>query len=202
MLFMAASLAVSCIGASREEAFRRFAKPLGGTEWSGAIEAPKNPTWKTRIDEPGERGDALIVSGTIFKRDGRTPAGGVLLYVYHTDANGEYSRGSGRGTGPRHGKLRGWMLTSSDGKYEFRTVRPAPYPGRSSPAHIHATLTADEFPEHWVADFLFKGDTLIPARVVEESRAEGQFAFILDPVKGSDGVWRTRRDIKLEPARG
>lgn len=195
-----ALLALSSCGSSSDEpAFRRFAKPLAGAEWTGAVEAPKNVTWKTRLDGPEEAGDPLIVTGTVFKPDGKTPAPGVLIYVYHTDHTGHYSRGSGNGNGPRHGKLRGWMLTGADGKYEFRTVRAAPYPGRTAEAHIHVTLTADGFPEHWTDEFLFHGDPLIPARIQAKSDGLGKFAFVMKLHKGDDGVWHGHRDLRLEP---
>lgn len=189
---------LACTGPLNEEAFRRFAKPLAGREWSGAIEAPEKVSWKTRIDEAGEPGEPLVVSGTIFKPDGNTPAAGVLLYVYHTDAKGYYSRGSGSGNGRRHGKLRGWMLTGSDGKFEFRTIRPAHYPGRTAEAHIHATLTADGFPEHYVDEFLFEGDPLLPAPIRDKSKTMGEFAFVMALERDREGIWRGRRNIRLE----
>jgi protocatechuate 3,4-dioxygenase beta subunit len=191
-------IVLACGQLDRTEGFRRFAKPLGSREWSGAIEAPAAPAWKTRIDVAGERGDPLIVSGTIYLPDGKTPSKGAMLYVYHTDSTGHYSRGSGTGNGRRHGKLRGWMLTGADGKYEFRTIRPSPYPGRTAEAHIHATLTAEGFPEHWIDEYLFAGDPLIPARIAAKSAARGSFAFILTPNKGADGIWRAKRDLRIE----
>jgi protocatechuate 3,4-dioxygenase beta subunit len=198
-LILAPLILIACAENPDGEPFRRFAKPIGGTEWSGAAEAPTSLSWQTRFDQTGEAGEPLIVSGTIFKPDGKTPAAGVLLYAYHTDSKGSYSRGrTGPGNERRHGILRGWVHTGPDGKYEFRTIRPAPYPGRTAEAHIHATLTGDGFPEHWIPEFLFDGDPLTPARVVEESRKRGAFANILKPVKGDDGIWRARRNLKLE----
>ncbi len=184
-----------------DEAFRRFAKPIGGTEWSGAAEAPAGVSWRTRISKPDEPGDPLLISGIVYRPDGKTPAPGVLVYVYHTDAQGHYSRGkTGTGNAARHGLLRGWMLTNSEGLYEFRTVRPAPYPGRSAAAHIHATLTADGFPEHWIEDFLFTGDPLLSEAIKAKNRTmEGHFKFILSPHRAPDGVWTARRDLRLEP---
>ena len=38
-------------------------------------------------DEPGER---LTVSGQVFAPDGKTPAPGVIIYAYNTDAQGYY----------------------------------------------------------------------------------------------------------------
>ncbi len=41
---------------------------------------------------PTERGRRLIVRGRVFGPDGCTPAAGVRLFVYHTDAEGHYSQ--------------------------------------------------------------------------------------------------------------
>lgn len=41
----------------------------------------------------------LVVTGTIFERDGLTPASNVILYIYHTDRRGRYPR-----TGERAGR--------------------------------------------------------------------------------------------------
>src|SRR6187200_2016893 len=38
-----------------------------------------------------EEGPKIEISGTIYKPDGKTPAPGVILYVYHTDQKGLYS---------------------------------------------------------------------------------------------------------------
>ena len=62
----------------------------------------------------------MIISGTVFQTDGKTPAPNTLIYLYHTDMYGIYGRGSEH----KHGRFRGWMLTDAKGKYEFRSIRP------------------------------------------------------------------------------
>src|SRR5688572_19751759 len=57
---------------------------------------PSSIGWETRIAPAGEKGDPMIITGTIFKADGKTPAPGVILYVYHTDNKGEYSPSPGQ----------------------------------------------------------------------------------------------------------
>lgn len=176
------------------DSFRNSAIAHGATEWSGAIEAPGTVTWQTQIandDEPGER---ITISGTIFLEDGVTPASGFLLYVYHTDNEGYYSRGFGKWNGQRHGLLRGWMLTGDDGKYEFSTIRPAGYPDGTDPQHIHATLTGPNVPEHWIDDFYFADDP----RLGDERSAESQdpFGSVVE-LKDENGVLRGTRDIRL-----
>ncbi len=127
--------------------------------WQGATDAPANLSWRTGITKPAEPGEPLLMAGRIFQADDVTPAGGVLLYIYHTDAAGYYNQPN-----KLPARLRGWMRTGADGRYEFRTIKPAPYPNRDFPAHIHPTLTAPGYPEYWVDDYWFAGDPLITPR--------------------------------------
>jgi len=104
----------------------------------------------------------LAVNGTVFKADGKTPAPGVVLYVYHTDQTGHYTAKPGaQGWEKRHGSLRGWMRTDAKGFYKFVTLRPAPYPGHSDPAHIHLTVKEPGLPEYYLDEFLFDDDPLL-----------------------------------------
>ncbi len=98
-----------------------------------ASEAPKVLTWNTVITAKDEPGRPLLVSGRIYGPDGKTPLEGVTLYVYHTDNTGLYP-GDGINPAPR---LRGWMKTDREGRYEFRTIKPASYPNSSNPEHVH-----------------------------------------------------------------
>lgn len=52
-------------------------------------------------------GPKMEVSGTIYQRDGKTPAADVILYVYHTNQRGIYpTNGDETGWGKRHGYIR------------------------------------------------------------------------------------------------
>src|SRR3954469_20205416 len=85
---------------------------------------PKELSWRTTITGEEEAGTPLVVRGVIYRKDGKTPAPGVVLYVYQTDATGHYSPADGQVQAKRHRRLRGWMKTGEDGRYEFRTIRP------------------------------------------------------------------------------
>lgn len=179
---------------AQTDSFRDFAIAHGAVEWSGAIEAPGNVTWRTQIADEEEPGTRITVSGTIYLEDGVTPAPGFLLYVYHTDNEGRYSRGFGKWNGQLHGLLRGWMLTGDDGKYEFSTIRPAGYPDFTDPEHIHATLTGPNVPEHWIDVYHFADDP----RLGNERRSdpEDPFGNVLN-LKTENGVLKGVRDIRL-----
>jgi len=144
-------------------------------------------------DEPGER---IVVSGTIYKPDRRTPAEGVVLYVYHTDATGYYSKDDD----PYNPRLRGWMKTGADGKYEFRTIKPAPYPHRTTPAHIHAQIYSDTISEYAIDEYWFEGDRFInneQKRLLLTGR--GGPGSILKLTRSADGSLTATRDIILDP---
>lgn len=158
---------------------------------------PKSLSWKTKIVSDDEPGEPLVVSGKIFAADGRTPLEGVVLYFYHTDARGLYSDRDGQG-GPPDPRLKGWLKTDAGGRYEFRTIKPASYPNRRIPAHIHAKATPPGRAEQWVEDFWFEGDPYLEARAVEEARAAGSFANIMHITRAADGLLRCARDIRLK----
>jgi protocatechuate 3,4-dioxygenase, beta subunit len=134
----------------------------------------------------------MLISGTVYQPDGKTPAPNTLMYLYHTDIYGHY----GKGSEPRHGRYRGWMLTDEKGRYEFSSIRPASYPDSTISAHVHMTITTKDMREDWVDSILFEGDRFITTR--ERSQiGKGGFNPILNMEKGADGVMRGVRDIQL-----
>lgn len=171
---------------------KRNAKPAG-TEGMGAIDAPDTVSWKTVLAGKKDEGELISIFGTVYKADGETPAPDVLIYFYHTDKEGIY----GRSGEHKHGKYRGWLLTDANGKYEFRTIKPASYPNSTISSHIHMTLTGKDFREDWIDSILFEGDKFITASERDRAGRRGGFAPILTLEKGSDGVLRGVRDIQL-----
>ncbi len=110
-----------------------------------------------------EGGQKLVVTGTVYKRDGKTPAPNVTLYYWHTDRNGYYSP-TDQQTGParRHGHLRGWIQTDDQGKYALYTNRPVPYPNQDLPAHIHTAVKEPTIETaYYLDEFVFDDDPLL-----------------------------------------
>lgn len=163
---------------------------------AAAVMAEEGLGWSVAIPPTGEPGEAMVISGTIYKEDGVTPLAGAELEVYHTDASGLY--GPSGNAAPR---LKGRMRTGADGRYEFRTIRPGHYPDARIPAHVHARLfapggAAKELPEYW-----FAGDPFVTAEMAAPLAGQGRFSPLVELTRGGDGVWRGVRDIRL-PARG
>ncbi len=110
-----------------------------------------------------EKGQKLMVSGTAYQLDGKTPAPNVIIYYHHTDNDGYYSpRKDQPENQTRHGHIRGWMKTDKDGKYTLYTIRPASYPNTNLPAHIHWLIKEpDVNNEYWTDDLTFEDDKLL-----------------------------------------
>jgi protocatechuate 3,4-dioxygenase beta subunit len=125
----------------------------------------------SKADEPGE---PLLLRGTIYKPDGKTSAPGIVLYVYHTNNAGVYGNGSNESEwGRRHGRLRGWLRTKADGRYEVHTIKPGRYPDRSDPAHIHLTVWEQGKDPYWIDEVVFAGEPGVDAAYRAERQNRG-----------------------------
>lgn len=110
-----------------------------------------------------EKGQKLLVTGTVFKLDGKTPAPNVIIYYWQTDNNGYYSPKKGMDEKAKiHGHIRGWIKTDENGKYSIYTIRPAPYPNDVLPAHIHLSIKEPDVKnEYYPDDINFDDDKLL-----------------------------------------
>jgi protocatechuate 3,4-dioxygenase beta subunit len=159
-------------------------------EYSGRAEDLPARIQLSPDKEPGER---MAISGRVLSWRTGEPASGVIVYAYHTDAKGLYVGGP---AGTRHARLRGWMRTGADGVYAFNSVKPAPYPDRTMPAHIHFIVLEPGRRPYWIDDIVFSGEFRVDAayRAKQELRG-GDGGIALTRVAG---VWTGLRDILLE----
>ena len=137
----------------------------------------------------------LLVTGTVFRSDGRTPANDVVVYLYQTDTTGLYRPGpDARGWESRHGRHRGWIRTGADGAFSFYTFEPAPYPGRQEPRHIHLTVKEPRTVPYYVESIHFIGDPLLKSEPADYAPrgGSGRCQEIM-----RDGRLMVRRDIIL-----
>lgn len=110
-----------------------------------------------------EAGQKLLLTSKVFQVDGKTPAPNVTIYYWHTDHKGYYSPTSDMDPkARRHGHIRGWVRSARDGSYSVYTIRPAPYPGRDIPAHIHVTVKKLSFNEYYIDELVFDDDPCLP----------------------------------------
>lgn len=150
-------------------------------------------TSRARIAPAGEPGTPMVIHGRVFKADGRTPAPGMCVFAYHTDRTGIYAA---RSEGPHVWRLRGWAQTDADGRFQFDTIRPAPYPGRSVAAHVHVTIEGPGVPR-FSAGVLFADDSLVSAAERKESERRGMFGEVA-AVQVRDGVQHVSVNYKIE----
>ena len=139
----------------------------------------------------------LKVSGTIYEKDGQTPAANVILYVYHTDEEGIYpSKGTEKNWERRHGHLRTWLKTDQQGHYSLYTGQPASYPGRTIPAHIHAIILEPNGRYYYVEDYYFAEDPYLTKNETHIAAPRGGTKGVLQ-LRQEGNLWVAKRDFIL-----
>jgi hypothetical protein len=144
---------------------------------------PSTITSQARIARPNEPGIPLTISGQLFDRDGRTPLPGITVFAYHTDATGRYDDPA---NGPHSWRLKGWAKTDAAGRFQFDTMRPAPYPGRNVAAHVHVSVEGPKLKRRSVG-LQFDDDPLVTREDRERSKQAGRFGEVLPVIKDGHG---------------
>lgn len=198
ILFMFTVLTVSCGHSQNKEKIspRLVGGPCEGCEAIFEYRNKKLTSVDTLPDFNGQ-GLKIKVSGVIYKNDGKTPAKDVILYVYHTNQNGIYApRNGDTGWAKRHGYIRGWVKTDTEGRYTFYTLKPGLYPNRSSPAHIHPTILEPNGKYYWLESYHFQGDPLLTQKEISPENPRGGSSGLLT-LKKEGNIWVGTRDIVL-----
>ncbi|MFD0863882.1 intradiol ring-cleavage dioxygenase [Sungkyunkwania multivorans] len=142
----------------------------------------RSPGWK-------QNGTKILLTGTVYEFDGKTPASGVILYYYQTNVNGIYSTNPKEPRnmpknklGQTHGHIRGWVKTNADGEYSIYTIKPGTYPSRDEPAHIHISVKEPDLENHYyIDDFVFDNDPMLTSRrrnAMENRGGSGVIRFV------------------------
>jgi protocatechuate 3,4-dioxygenase beta subunit len=124
-----------------------------------------------------ERGEPAIVSGTVSDSSGN-PLANVEIDVWQSDDIGFYDI---QDVNQPEMNLRGVFKTDADGKFWFKTIKPAAYPvptdgpvgellrasGRHAmrPAHIHFMISANGY-ERLITHLFVKGDEYLDSDAV------------------------------------
>lgn len=138
----------------------------------------------------------MLVTGVVMKPDGRTPAPDVVVYIYHTNQQGIYPKRPGLPpVGRWHGYLRGWVRTNARGEYFFYTCRPAHYPSREIPEHIHIHVKEPDKPDYWIDDFFFDDDPVLST--AERNRQQKRGGSGICQVSTQNGLLLCQRTIIL-----
>ena len=154
----------------------------------------QNSSWRVVLVSDDEPGEPMTVTGTVYAPDGKTPVAGIEVHVYHTDAEGYYRKGTNSSSNPR---LKGTMRTNAEGKYEYRTIKPAPYPGGGNPAHVHYVISGQGYAKQY-DELQFEGDRWLRNPHLTPEQKNDTFASVRPFVRDQNGVWRVVKDIKLK----
>src|SRR5882672_8783582 len=85
--------------------------------------------------EPNSKGRLVELGGQVLTRSCR-PVARALVDLWHADERGDYDNAGFR--------YRGHLFTDDAGRYRFRTILPALYPGRTR--HYHVKVQAPQQP--------------------------------------------------------
>jgi len=203
--------AVLGVAASRPLGSARAALDSNLTPTPGQTEGPfYPPNWLGDIDNDlvlvkGEgakaMGTVLHVRGRVMDRAGQ-PVAGAIVEIWQCDAEGVYrhpwdERGRRKADAGFQG--RGRVETDAEGRYVFRTIKPAGYSGRTP--HIHFKImqpggdtlvtqmyfagepdNARDFILNSIADPAQRASVVVPledAGAVEPGAVAGQFDIVL-----------------------
>lgn len=145
---------------------------------------------KATDTSPGwsEKGQKLRISGTIYKRNGKTPAPDVILYYYHTDVYGKYANAKNLDSrAARHGYIRGWVKSDVNGNYSIYTIKPASYPNSQIMAHIHPAIKEPNIDvPYYIDEWVFDDDPFLTQSQRNNS-----------PDRGGSGILKTTKKADL-----
>ncbi len=169
-----------------------------GYSLCGSCSLPAAISSHAQLAAKDESGEPIVLSGTVYRKDGVTPDSGITMFFYQTDSGGYYHRPE---EDVFHPRIYGWIRTGRDGHYEIRTVRPGPeVQAPNEPAHIHVHIFGKGMPEHFLHEFWFEGDNHISAGDRKRFSSLGTFSPIVSLKRGEDGIARGVRDIRVRPA--
>ncbi|NNF02152.1 MAG: hypothetical protein HKN22_05670 [Bacteroidia bacterium] len=159
---------------------------------------PSNVTHQMIITESEDDGEILLISGRVINNIDSGAMPNILIYGYHTDKNGYYTKaGTESGVQKWHGKFHGWCKTNDQGEFEIRTIRPAPYPDNTIPAHIHLAIQKPHNSKpFYINDIVFSEDPLTNEQYRSSEPYEDGGSGIID-LKKRDSVWKGERLIIL-----
>lgn len=113
-------------------------------------------------------GQRIVMHGRVLEGDGR-PVPNTLVEVWQANAAGRYRHAVDNWPAPLDPNFSGAgrVLTDSEGRYRFTTIRPGAYPWGNHhnawrPAHIHFSLFGRAFTQRLVTQVYFPGDPLLP----------------------------------------
>jgi protocatechuate 3,4-dioxygenase beta subunit len=162
--------------------------PVFLRHWNDAQkQRPSTVTSSGRIAPAAEPGTPFIIHGEVLDVEGK-PAPGIEIFAYHTDNTGLYAKPGSNDPW----RLKGWAVTDAQGRFEFTTIRPAAYPGRDIPAHVHLSLITRCCGRQF-AEVMFDDDPL----ATPDYRSRNREVLFGKIDKRADGSQETSYSIRL-----
>lgn len=173
-------------------AFANTLSETSGPAFGQDIINPLDNDLTLNFAQPGASaiGERIIVAGRVLDERGLAVPG-VLIEFWQANAGGRYRHKKDGYLAPLDPNFGGCGRTISgeDGSYDFRTIRPGPYPWPNGPndwrpAHIHFSVFGHGFAQRLITQMYFEGDPLIDrcpiVRTINDPRAIAQLTARLD----------------------
>jgi protocatechuate 3,4-dioxygenase beta subunit len=144
----------------------------------GPFFKPSSPR-RDDLREAGARGMPVELTGLVLTRRCK-PVAGAVVDLWHANENGAYDEAGFR--------YRGHQIADAEGRYRFRTIRPAVYAGRTAHYHVKVQGQASRllttqlyFPDEPAnrRDRMFRSSLLMKTAQVSDVIA-ARFDFVLD----------------------
>ncbi|MEO7560919.1 MAG: protocatechuate 3,4-dioxygenase subunit beta [Nitrosospira sp.] len=106
------------------------------------------------------KGQLLLVKGRVIDPTGK-PVAGADVEIWQANSVGRYAHPDDTNPAPLDPNFEGFgaVTTGADGHYQFKTIKPPPYPitpTRTRPAHIHFDVRGRH--DELVTQMYFEGD--------------------------------------------
>ncbi|HEY7334656.1 MAG TPA: protocatechuate 3,4-dioxygenase subunit beta [Bryobacteraceae bacterium] len=168
----------------------------------------------SRAAREGSRaiGQLISVSGRVVDEDG-SPIAGAVVEIWQANSSGKYIHEQDRFEAPLDANFtgEGRLITDSEGRYEFLTVKPGAYPVLESgwwwrPPHIHFSIFGPSWMNRYVTQIFFPGEPLneidlLLNGVRDEEARQGLIFEAKTPAMGDVKMLPFERDFVLRGKR-
>lgn len=183
------AMGIISIGNIRFEGDRFVGDSPTTTDILGPYYRPGSPV-RSDLVPAGSKGRILHLTGKVYDVVSKKPLTGVKIEAWQCDESMNYDNSSDEYL------FRGQQVTGKDGKYNFRTIIPAPYKVEEGwrPAHIHLRVSSS-LHQDLITQVYFKGDPHLQGD--DSSKHSESTSRILDIRKRKDGEDEVIFDIVM-----
>jgi protocatechuate 3,4-dioxygenase beta subunit len=136
-----------------------------------------------------------VLKGRLLSKQGQ-PLAAHRIEIWQCDVNGRYFHTADR----RHAAYDegfqgfGYDMTDSEGRYQFRTIKPTNYPGRAHHIHVKVWQGDNELltTQFYLADYKFNGSDGLYRRLSPEQAERVSMVFT-----GHNNVLETYVDVVI-----